>query len=154
MDVFTLFKLIHVLAVMMWFGAGVYSVVLAARLERAGEGPALAALGRQAEDLGKLYYMPLAIVTLIAGIVMVTQHDGYAFSDAWISIGFAGILLTAILGPALLSPTGRRLGDTIAEKGPMAPEVATLKRRLQLYEALDLAILAVVTWAMVYKPGL
>ena len=146
-------KLIHVVAAILWIGGGVMITIYNARLWNAKDVQGLRSVNDVASSLGKAYFMPLAIVTLIAGIVMVLDTDAIAFSDAWISIGFAGIILTALIGPLRIEPAAERLAESIQANGIEAQETVAIQQQVRMWSMIDLVILLVVTWAMIYRPG-
>jgi len=147
--VYTGLKLIHILAVIVWLGASVAFTVMSARLARRQDLAGAALLGEQGEALGKILFMPASIVTLLAGIGMVLASD-LSFGDLWITIGFAGIIVS-VLGAVPITKLTERI-KAAAGEGDVAT-VGTLQGRLQRVGLIDQAVLLVVVWAMVYKPG-
>lgn len=145
------FKLIHVSAAIIWLGAGVAFAVMNARVSRSGNEIAAAILGEQGEALGKTLFMPASIVTLLAGIGMVVVADSIGFGDLWITLGFAGIIVSAVLGAGPITKATEAL-RAAAERGDR-DTVAALQKRVGLLGTADLTLLFAVVWAMVYKPG-
>jgi uncharacterized membrane protein len=144
-------KFLHVVAVIGWVGGAVALTVLQARLGAAGDRAALMGVGRQMEAFGKIYYSPLAVATLVTGILMVATTDGLSFEDPWIVIGIAGVAVTLGIGLGLISPMGRKLLAASQATPPDGAAIATLSQRMRILSLLNLAILFFAVWAMVTK---
>lgn len=153
MDSYTLYKFLHVASAVIWVGSGVGLFALTLRMQRIGDRPGVLAIGRHAEALGKVLFMPASLSTLLWGVLMVLTTDTLGFSTTWIVVGFVGIAVSIVIGMGFISPTGERLGETVQEKGPDAPEIDQLVGRLLTLNGVDLVILFGVVWAMVAKPG-
>lgn len=142
-------KFIHVLAAVAWVGGSILLQVYGARLAKAGAEDRI----RSANDslvAGNLF-AAAGIVTLAAGVWLVLRVDAWDFDQAWISIGFAGVLLGAVLGMAFYAPQTRAL---IGELEAGSPAAGLRGRRIALVSTIETVILVVVVWAMVFKPGL
>ena len=148
---YDLFKFLHVLTAMIWFGSGVGLVALTAMMAK--DRAATAAVAPHMEAVGKRLFGPAAGLTLVFGVVtvLVSKGRGIEFQDLWILIGFAGFILSGVV-TMVANPATRRLGALVAEKGPDAPEVAAGARKITNLHLLDLLILLVVIAAMVFKP--
>jgi uncharacterized membrane protein len=142
-------KFVHVVAAVFWVGGSLLAIVLAARIMRAGPERRIG----YAEDMlvvGRLFAIA-GITVLLAGIWLVFRVDAWDWDQAWISIGFIGVAVGAVLGPAFYTPQGKAL---IAEIRAGDPEAAARSRRFGMVSMIETAILVVVVWAMVFKPGL
>lgn len=148
---YDLFKFIHIVAVIVWIGAGITFLILNTRLAAARDHAGVTALASQSEWFGKRVFSVAAAVTLAAGIIMVLDADTLSFGDTWISIGFVGIALSIVFGAVLSQRAGNELDAVIAAEGPESSRVAMLQRRLNLYGLIDLAILLIVVASMVWK---
>ena len=151
---YDLFKFIHIVAAIVWVGAGVTFQILNARLASAKDQAGIAAMASQGEWFGKAVFSTAAVTTLVAGIVTVLASDGaWSFAELWISWGFVGIALSIVFGAVLSERMAKQLATTIETEGLDSPGVPALQRRLGLYGAIDLVILLSVVAAMVWKPG-
>jgi hypothetical protein len=54
----------------------------------------------------------------------------YSFGDAWLLIGIAGIVITALTGALYLGPETGRIGAMIDARGPNDPEATRRLSRL------------------------
>ncbi len=143
-------KLIHILAAIAWFGAGIVRAVLFARARSAGDRQRLITFLEENEFLGKVYFNTFGILTLVAGVWLVLITD-WEFSMTWISIGFIGIIVGIVWGVVFYPRFAREALAGLAEG-----EVASINEplsRFALYANIELLILLVVVWAMVFKPG-
>ena len=154
MSGYEVLKFLHVAAVIAWVGAPVVLTVLQARLRRAGDRATLMGIGRQMETMGKVFFSPLAVATLVTGILMVATTDGLSFGDPWILIGLVGIAASLGIGLGLIAPTGKKLGVAAQATPPDGPAIARLSQRMTTLTVLNIVILFFVVWAMVVKLGL
>jgi uncharacterized membrane protein len=143
-------KLIHVLAAIVWVGGNVLTVIHGARAGASSDPADRIRFAKDALVSGRVFAAS-GILTLIAGVWMVLREEFWGFDQAWISIGFIGILLGAILGPAFYAPQAKAL---IAESEAGDPAAEARGRRIGQVSTLEVLVLLVVVWAMVFKPGL
>lgn len=147
------FKFVHIVAAIAWLGAGITFQVMNLRTRSSGNDAATAWLAEQGEWFGRRFFSAAAITTLVAGIIMVAASDGIGFGDLWITIGFAGILASILIGAIAISRATARLNDVIAADGAGSGEAVALQRRLDVLGWVDLTIITAVVAVMVYKPG-
>ncbi len=62
MSTYEAFKFFHVAAAVVWVGSGTGLFVLALRMNRLGDRAGVLAIGRHAEGLAKLLFMPASLV--------------------------------------------------------------------------------------------
>ena len=146
-------KFVHVVAAVVAVGGFLALTVLNARIARAGEPAAAAALGQQSEVFGRTVLGPAMGILLIAGVWMAGQF-GIPFTDLWIVWGLVGFVAFILLGVVALGRTGAELGALARTAGPSDPRVAALRQRIAVLSWLNLLVLASVIWAMVFKPTL
>ncbi|MCJ7725086.1 MAG: DUF2269 family protein [Acidimicrobiia bacterium] len=142
-------KLVHVLFAAFWVGGAVLLVAYGMSILKA-DATTKVAFSRMMLVAGRLFGA-FAAVALAAGTWMVLRVDGYGFDQAWISIGFMGIIIGAVLGPAFYAPQARALIGEL-ESGNAA--AAAREKRIGIVSLLEAIMLVAVVWAMVYKPGL
>jgi putative copper export protein len=151
---FEILKLLHVLGAIVWVGAGAGLVLLGQRMRADQDRDGLRALGRSSAALGKTLFAPAALVTLLAGVLMVATESRFAFSDLWIVIGLVGVLISFVLGAVLAEPTDTKLAALLEDHDVGHPEVAaTLARSVRL-SSIELGVMLIVVWAMVAQPML
>lgn len=153
MSLFETLKIVHILAAIAWIGGALMLSVLFARTRSASDTAGLTNLLDQSEFLGRAYFNPAGILTLVAGVWMVIEGD-FEFSEAWISIGFLGIIAGVVLGAAYY-PRQIRAARSAIEGGSGLSDsgVSGPLDKLRLATSAELLLLAFVVWAMVVKPG-
>jgi len=142
--VYDLFKFIHVAAVIVWVGGVVTIFVLNARVTRAGEPQAQAALAGQSRAFGQTVMGPAAGVTLVAGIITMLV-GGISLATVWILWGLASVAASLLLGATVIRRTTERLASGSGDRRP-------LQRRLARLNLANLVILFSAVAAMVFKP--
>ena len=147
-----IFKFLHVLSAIVWVGGGVMLQVFFARARKAGP-EAAATINEYAEFTSQRVFMPASAAALVFGIATVIAGK-YSWSDAWISIGIVGYLISAINGMAILGPTAKKMKALVAERGPNDPVATHMGRRMDLFGRVDLVVLVLVVFDMIVKPGL
>lgn len=150
---YELFKFIHVAAAIAWLGAGLAFQIMNARVASSRDPAAVAVMSEQGEWFGKRYFSTAAIVTLVAGVVMVLVGEGIGFGDLWITAGFVGIVASIVIGAVLIGRATAELNETITAEGATSSRVGMLQRRLAALGVADLVILFTVAALMIYKPG-
>ena len=145
-------KLVHIISVSVWIGGEIMLGILFERAQRSRDEGTLRGLLSQGDFIGKAVFNPAGIITLAAGIWLGIEGD-YDFGEAWISIGFVGIAVGAILGMAFYPRVFNRGLAGIEAGGIDGSETEASLKSLRLVSALELLVLLVVVWAMVFKPG-
>lgn len=140
--------LVHVLAVMAWFGGGILSTVFIARMRKADAAHRLG-FARDEEKVSAVYGIASGLAA-IAGVWMVLDRPDYSFGQAWVIIGITGFVLSSIVGGARLGASVKRLRGALESGG----DGVGLLRRVGRTAMLDETILLVVVWAMVFRPGI
>jgi uncharacterized membrane protein len=146
-------KFVHVVAAVVSVGGFLALTVLNARIARAGEPAAAAAMGQQSEVFGRTVLGPAMGILVIAGVWMAGQF-GIPLSDLWIVWGLVGVMLFVLLGVVGLGRTGAALGEVARTAGVNDPRLGVLRQRMSLLGWLSLLVLVSVIWAMVFKPTL
>jgi uncharacterized membrane protein len=150
-NVYSVFKFVHVVAVIVWVGGVVTLTVLGARLARERNGVVVAALSRQAALYGRTILGPAAGITLVAGVV--TAASGrISFGSLWLVWGLVAILLSMILGASLIRRATEQLSDVALTAAPGEPRLVVLRRRAVTLNLINLLLLLSAVGAMVFKP--
>jgi len=144
------YKLIHVLAAIVWVGGGTLMLVFTWRALAADRDHRIG-YARDVEALSNRVFAPASIVALLFGILMVLDIDAFSFSQAWILIGIVGLATSVVVGIAYFGPQTKRLLAELESNDPTAEGRLGMIAKMSV---LDLGILYVVMWAMVAKPGL
>ena len=142
-------KLIHVLAVIFWFGGGVMLTLLAGRAARTSTAT-LAPVARLGAAVGPFFGV-MGFIAFLAGIAMVLITDGLDFEEPWITIGVVVYLVSAFLGARIIGPRYDKLG-VAADSGDEAA-TATARKAVVGPTMIDLTLLTIAVAAMVFKWG-
>lgn len=150
-DFYELFKWLHVLSAMVWFGGGVFTQYVAARLLKADK-PVAVSYAETAVAAGNGYFAKAAVSTLIFGVLTVIAGD-LSFGEAWIGIGFAGIFISIFTGAVLIGKATEAVLEATQTQGVESPDAVAARAKLRMISAIDSVVLIVVIAAMVFKPG-
>ncbi|WP_370324683.1 DUF2269 family protein [Euzebya sp.] len=142
-------KFIHVMAVIAWFGGGIFLTALAGRAART-DTAALGTVVRLGGAMGP-FFGAMGGIAFLAGIAMVLTTDGLDFEEAWITIGIVVYLVSAFLGGRVLGPRYERLGEAAA--GGDAAATETARKAVVSITMVDLTLLTIAVAAMVFKWG-
>jgi Predicted integral membrane protein (DUF2269) len=142
---------LHIAGAGTWLGANIVQAVVP-RMALT-EGPATASgWYRIAGRLSKVLYIPAAVLILVTGISMVLlRSDEFSFGTAFVGIGFAMIVIGALLGSFVFGPYSERAADAIQANDGAAIKANT--GRLAAFGVLDTLLLVVTITAMVLKLG-
>jgi len=141
---------LHIIAAGTWLGANVAQVVLGTRV-----GSAVADVrtwwAEVGEFLGKVVYPAAGAVVLITGLIMVIAGDVYSFASAFVSIGFAAVIIGGVLGGVVFGPQNRKAGEAI-RTGDGASE-SKARSTIMNFAYLDTAIVILTIFSMVFTLG-
>lgn len=142
---------VHVLAAATWLGANLAQFALSARL-RGTPGSTRAAYLLGTVRMGTVLYTPAAILLLTTGILMVIDNAGIGFGSTFVSIGFAMIVVGAVLGAVVFGKDGRRAAQLL-EAGNDA-DARPVEQKLARFGAIDTVLLLLTIASMVWQFGL
>ena len=152
-NLYSIFKFLHIVAVIVWLGSLFTTSVVTARVAREGNQSAMASLARQSEFLGRSVIGPAAALVLIAGVVMVID-GGIGFGTLWIAWGIGAVIVSMGLGGTALRRSGQELGRLLASEGRDEDAVHSAQRRLRTLSMINVVVLLSTVWMMVVKPTL
>jgi uncharacterized membrane protein len=148
LDLYSVFKLLHVISAIAWVGGGLTLLansILAVRAK--GELETLKTLDTM-NNLGKTWFIPASLATVVFGVV--TAIIGGSWLDLWVLLGLAGFASTFITCVVVLEPVGRKIAEQLAA-GQTAAALASGRRLLQIAK-FDYTVMLVVVADMVLKP--
>ncbi|MEX0875045.1 MAG: DUF2269 family protein [Actinomycetota bacterium] len=152
MDGYDIVKFIHILAAVIWVGAGLMLTIISLRAGRSTDPTEIVKLGRDAGWLGTRFFVPASLTTLIFGIITVLVGE-WSFGDAWIIIGLAGFAISFIIGAGFLGPQSEKIGELADEHGETHPLVVQHVKKVLGVTRVDQLIILAVVLDMVVKPG-
>ena len=154
--VLLLLRVVHVLCGVLWVGAAVFLafyIIPSVREAGPGAGPFMQKLGARRPPT---YMLTLAVLTVLSGFGLYWRDSSGFQSHEWLRSGSAMVfgvggvlgLFVLILGAAVISPAGRRMGDLAAQMqgagGPPTPELIAEMQALQARLARSNTIAAVM----------
>ena len=148
MDVYSIFKFLHVICAIAWVGGGMTLLVnsLFAIADK-GEMETLRTLDVM-NGLAKRWFVPASMLTLVFGVVTATA--GGMWSDLWVLLGLAGFASTFITGIVVFEPLGKQVSALVAEE--KFDEALVKGRTLLRVAKFDYTVMLVVIADMVLKP--
>jgi uncharacterized membrane protein len=142
---------VHILAAISWMGAGITLVLLAVRARQNGE--ELKMIG-QMEWLGSRVGGPAVIIMLGSGVWMVARSGAWQFSQLWIILAIALVVVLFLVGVGFHVPQYKRIRTAVEQHGEDSPEARRLVHRSFLAAQVEVGLLAIVVLLMVFKPGI
>ena len=154
--VLLLLRVVHVLCGVLWVGAAVFLafyIIPSVREAGPGAAPFMQKLGARRPPT---YMLTLAALTVLSGFGLYWRDSSGFQSHEWLRSGSAMVfgvggvlgLFVLILGAAVISPAGRRMGDLAAQMqgagGPPTPELIAEMQALQARLARSNTIAAVM----------
>jgi uncharacterized membrane protein len=150
---YELLVIVHILAVALWIGGGVTFALLAARAWGSRDDERALELSRMGDFVGTRMFAPAALLLLGAGIWAVIE-GGWDWGDAWVSIGFGGWAIGFLIALVWHNAEGRRIREAVVDGGATGPRARRMATTGMIVGLVEIAVLVVVVWAMVAKPGL
>ena len=144
-------KLLHVLAAIVWVGGALMLNILAALAIRSPLPGRRAEFARDAEKVGMRLFAPTGLLLVIMGFVLV-EKGGWGY-HLWVILGLVAYGLSFLTGLLFIGPESGRIGKAIETEGAESPAVAARIDRILLISRIELVILFLVVVDMVLKPG-
>jgi len=139
---------LHIAGVGTWLGANVVQAVVPSAAARVSTA-ALAGWYRVTSMLSRRLYMPAAILILITGILLVLENEVYSFGSVFVTIGFAMIIIGAVLGVVVFDPGGKAAAEAVESEEPSAIRAAVA--RVARWGLVDTLLLLFTITAMVLR---
>ena len=151
MTTYELLLVLHVIAVIVWLGAGFTMDLLFLRAERTRNPAEMGKTGELQEWLVPRVFIPSGVLTLVLGVLLVWEGP-WSLSDLWILVGLAGWIASFGVGFLFIRPQGERMKEVVGRHGPASAEAQRHARRLGLVSRVQLLGLFLVVVDMVLKP--
>lgn len=132
----------------MWLGTNVVQAVVPRMAANHGT-LALAGWYRVAAKLGNRVYVPASLLILVTGILLVLRADEYGFGTRFVTVGFAMIVIGAVLGVVVFERTSNVAAEAI-ESGDEG-RLGSAFGKLAGFGALDTLLLLLTITAMVTR---
>lgn len=151
MSLYELFLTLHVLAAIIWLGAGFVFAVLLTLARRTKDSAKEASYHADIERLAPVLFIPGSLATFIFGVLSAIEGN-WDFGQAWIAIGLTGWLLSFGIGILYFKPESERIAALSDQGEAGMTEAMTRSRRMTAVDNFQLTTLFVVVAAMVLKP--
>jgi hypothetical protein len=153
MTLYELLLFVHIMATVIWIGAGFFSLVLAIGYDRDSDESAIRRFLVDQERLALRLFVPSSLVVVLMGIALVIESDAWGFDQLWIVLGLIGYAATFATGLFLIKPESERIGAEMERQGGrLTPRLRIDIRKLMVKARVDQVVLAVVIFDMVAKP--
>lgn len=147
---YTTLKYIHVLLAIVAVGFNIAYGLIIGRARRAGRVELTFAL-RTVKVMDDYVANPCYLLLLVTGVAMV-EVAGYPWSLLWIHVSMALLVVLAVLGLAVYTPTLRKQIAALEARGPEDPEFLRLGKRGAMLGGIMGVLVFVMIGLMVYKP--
>jgi hypothetical protein len=154
LDTYHVVLYIHLLSLLVGFGAGVIESVCLFRLRVADTLEAAAPWGQLAGEVEKAF--PVAILGLFGTGAYMTS-DVWTWGTSWIVLPIVGLVVLSLQGPLVAGRRGRAVKAALMANGsgPLRAEARRMTRDRALWAAgmTNEALVLAVVWVMTVKPG-
>jgi uncharacterized membrane protein len=141
----------HILSAGTWLGGGLLLALLGIRARQTGKEMELIA---QMDWVGSRIGGPASITALVTGIGMVIRSGAWGFGQTWILGGLIILLLLFLVGVGFHVPQYKRIYRALQEEGAASIKAQRLIKQSFWAARLEVIVLAVAIFLMVFKPGL
>ncbi len=143
---------LHILAATVWLGGLVTLGLLATLVLRSRDAEAVGRFVRNLRVVGPAVFAPAMLAVLGLGIWMVVRDDAWEFGQTWVALALALFAAAFLVGAVFQIRTA--IG---AQRGVEAGDHSEASRQLRRWSWgawAILVLLVIVSWDMVFKPGL
>lgn len=148
MDLYLIFKTLHVIAAMAWLGGGLTMLVhTILSIREKGDAEALRGI-KTLESLGKRWFIPASLLTVIFGAAM-TVYAGL-WGELWVILGLVGFATTFLTGLLVFEPAGKA-ANAAAARGDEAEALRKGNMILRIAK-FDYTVMFLIVADMVLKP--
>lgn len=149
MDLYLLFKFLHVASAVIWVGAGFVMLILGVAADRTTNKDDFLRVIGQLVYLTPRLFIPSSLAVLVLGVI--AAFFSYGFDSLWIALGFIGWASTFSTGLFLIKPRSDRIAAMTSRGGVSDQAIATGRELLQISK-FDYVMLFTVIADMVFKP--
>jgi uncharacterized membrane protein len=149
MDIYLIFKFLHVLSVIIWLGGGFALVILGVVADMQSNKEALGWVIEQVVFLSPRVFVPASLAALVFGLI--AAYLQWGFASLWIVLGLIGFAATFLTGILILKPSAERISAMVAKEG-LSDNVVAHGKELLSHVKFDYVVLFAVVFDMVLKP--
>jgi uncharacterized membrane protein len=147
-------KTFHILAAITWVGGAIYGQVLAIRIFNGSDPVVMRGVVAAFEWTGNRVMAPASLVLLALGTWMVILEPAWTFGQFWVLAALGMFAYSFVSGALYLGPQLGKVKRLWDQEGIDSPAAGALVRRLFKVSRIELALLILIVFDMVLKPGL
>jgi uncharacterized membrane protein len=151
MSLYELLLALHIVASVIWLGAGFALTLLMLRAQLARDAAMKADLNAHTDWLAPRLFIPASFSTFLFGLLLVIEGS-WDLDALWIVLGLAGWLASFGVGMLYFRTEGERLDALVNERGAEDPEVQQRLDRMEAVGRLEMVVLFLVVFDMAVKP--
>lgn len=142
---------VHIVCAVVWVGSASTLEILEWQTLHATKRERLAASLHRGHWFGTHVFTPVAIVTLLSGILAVAL-ERIAFSQLWVVIALVAIVVTSALGGGVIGRKNAQLEKRLDDPSVHEDEIERELMSVRPVVYLDLAMLIFILFDMVIRP--
>lgn len=147
-DMYDVLVLIHILSAMVWFGGGFVLLAVERHALKTGGHVDADRMLRQLEWTDDWIFTPAPLLTIASGVTMVIVNGAWEFSQPWVYLTIALIVIEFATGYREL----KQLKEAQPE-GTDSPEYGAAIDAYFRFAPAAILMLGVIVFLMVFKPG-
>ena len=151
-DAYSIYKALHVLAIVVWVGGDISLTTLGIVFERRRDGETLAAIGKAGAWIGTRVYTPALFAAFAFGVALV-EKGGLGWGRFWLDFALVGWAIAATVGVGFVGPELGRIDRAAQASGPESEEVRRRVARLFTVFRFDTVLLMLIVLDMTAKPS-
>ena len=152
MDLYRLLLFVHVLAAGIWVGGAVTTYLLGERMYATNDRGALRTMLAQYEKMGQFLFMPAALGTLIAGLLLVWEGS-WDWTEPFVLVGLLGIVATIFVGAIALTGKEKAFEEALEKPETSETDLRALFMQVRTLSRIDVGLIVVIIFFMTVKPG-
>lgn len=143
----------HILAAIVWVGGGIMDLMVSRRIAASGEPIAEKAFTGVQAWTGARVFGPAAVSVLVFGFLLVWRSDAWTFGQPWVWLSLILTVAMLLTGALYFGPEAGRIEKLADERGVDDAEVRRRTSRAEQISNLEVVVMVVVVFLMVFKPG-
>ncbi|MCW2921032.1 MAG: putative integral rane protein [Thermoleophilia bacterium] len=150
MSLFEILLIVHLLAAMIWIGGALVGMLIGIFLSKGDDANAMAKFCTAFATIAGPAFGGSSLIVVATGIWMVAESS-IEFSALWVSLSFAGWLVSMLMGATIVGMTWAKVGKVLREGATLDGTRPLISRAVRL-TWLDLAMRVAVVVLMVTRP--
>jgi uncharacterized membrane protein len=152
MTLFQLLLFAHLVGVVIWLGGALVGTMLGMSLYKQGDATTMGRFCSAFATIAGPMFGGSALLVLGTGIWMTAMDGAPSFSDLWVSLGFAGWILSTVLGATVVGMTWMRIGQTLQADGAQMSDADALYAKAMRVTWFDIVLRTAIVLLMVWQP--